>query len=617
MLTIYTTGYLLTFKEARYGTPERPLSKLGAIAYGRYWQLAVYKVLRTADPDGDLRMEEICRQTRMTLEDVFNTLRTHGLISLTVTPSTPQNGRALAPSTPVHRNAGVARKNLIRKNSSNPKLHVGSQSGVSVYDLTSIPTHYTIHWDRRVIREFLEKIEAKGLAKLRPEKLRWSPYLIGRVRRSDLGSGEAGRHWELELEDIPEPSMHSHTPLEPVEKPPPPPRANSGLKTPKRNGTLTSGSRPGSTARVLSRREGSPVTSAGQPSVEDWQEEPMDEEDDDEFRDDASTSPELRRPARHRSSGVFGRLLTRRSRTTDEEPPESEADATWKDSSNAPLRTRSGKILASVSADSDSDWEHGAARRRTRSKSHATRSTRRGESLAPSHSASGSEFQDEANVQEQLGLEDSPRSIMSRILPSPAKKRAKRVITSDSGDDVANGDDQGWPHSAEPMVTNGHIEEGDATPHMQLEVHGHANGVASDDQSPETPRVFSLEEQNHVGTSELQGTHQQSDGAFEWVQSSYNAQAPQFHHLDLGLFGSGNGFRPIDTNAAPLLHTVDKVVPIQQRPSGGSVDGAAMEIATHHWPNNENAADAMDTCDEDAEGEDEDAEGEEDLTLMV
>lgn len=43
-------GYLLTMKEGRYGTPERPLSKLGAIAYGRYWQLSVYKYLMTA-PD--------------------------------------------------------------------------------------------------------------------------------------------------------------------------------------------------------------------------------------------------------------------------------------------------------------------------------------------------------------------------------------------------------------------------------------------------------------------------------------------------------------------------------------------------------------------------------------
>lgn len=49
------SGYLLTQREGRYGTPERPLSKLGAIAYGRYWQLAVFKYLKTA-PEG-IRME--------------------------------------------------------------------------------------------------------------------------------------------------------------------------------------------------------------------------------------------------------------------------------------------------------------------------------------------------------------------------------------------------------------------------------------------------------------------------------------------------------------------------------------------------------------------------------
>lgn len=610
-------SYLLTLKEGRYGTPERPLSKLGAIAYGRYWQLAVYKVLRNADPDGNLRMEDICRETRMTLEDVFNTLRTNGLISLTATPSTPQNGRD--PSTPGSRSAVIVRKNLIRKNSSNPKLYAGSQSGISVYDLTAVPTQYTIHWDRRAIREFLEKIEAKGLAKLRPENLRWTPYLIGRVRKNDSRSEEASgtSHWGLELEDMPEPTMHSHTPLEPVERPPPPPRSNSGLKTPRRNGNPGS-SRPGSTARARARRDDSPVTSVGQLSIGEWRDEPMEEDDDDEFRDDASTSPELRRPLRQRSSGYNGRLLTRSFRVASERAGESDLDANWKDPSDAPLRTRSGKILASASADSDfdsdSDWERGAITRRTRSKSHTTKSTRRDESLAPSHSELGSEFEDEANVQEQLGLGNSAESFTSRILSGPSKKRAKRVITSESGDDVANDDAQIWEPSAEPVAVNGHVEESEATPHMQSEVHALTNGVVSDDQSPETPQVLAIEEQHHVGPSVMQTRHQQGDGAFEWVQASYNTATPQFHDLGLEHFGAGVGFRPIDTTAAPLLQPVGKM---DAQPQATLVNDDTMAMPDQPWSSNQDMAVAMDTCDEDAEGEDEDAEGEEDLTLMA
>lgn len=44
-------GYLLSKKEARTGTPERPLSQLGALSYKNYWTLAIMRFLQTA-PDG-------------------------------------------------------------------------------------------------------------------------------------------------------------------------------------------------------------------------------------------------------------------------------------------------------------------------------------------------------------------------------------------------------------------------------------------------------------------------------------------------------------------------------------------------------------------------------------
>ena len=47
---VYVVGYLLSKKEQKCGTPERPLSALGAIGYKRYWTLAIMRYLQDA-PD--------------------------------------------------------------------------------------------------------------------------------------------------------------------------------------------------------------------------------------------------------------------------------------------------------------------------------------------------------------------------------------------------------------------------------------------------------------------------------------------------------------------------------------------------------------------------------------
>lgn len=49
------TGYLLSKKEERLGTPERPLSGLGALAYKQYWTHTVKLFLHTAQKP--LRLE--------------------------------------------------------------------------------------------------------------------------------------------------------------------------------------------------------------------------------------------------------------------------------------------------------------------------------------------------------------------------------------------------------------------------------------------------------------------------------------------------------------------------------------------------------------------------------
>ena len=41
-------GYLLSKKEQVVGTPERPLSGLGALGYKNYWTLAIMRYLQSA-----------------------------------------------------------------------------------------------------------------------------------------------------------------------------------------------------------------------------------------------------------------------------------------------------------------------------------------------------------------------------------------------------------------------------------------------------------------------------------------------------------------------------------------------------------------------------------------
>ena len=47
------SGYLLSKKEQRLGSPEKPLSGLGALGYKNYWTLSIMRYLRTA-PDNPL-----------------------------------------------------------------------------------------------------------------------------------------------------------------------------------------------------------------------------------------------------------------------------------------------------------------------------------------------------------------------------------------------------------------------------------------------------------------------------------------------------------------------------------------------------------------------------------
>mgnify|MGYP001580934743 CR=1 FL=1 len=50
-------GYLLSKKEGRTGTPERPLSDLGLLSYRNYWTLIIFRYLAALPPDSCVTIE--------------------------------------------------------------------------------------------------------------------------------------------------------------------------------------------------------------------------------------------------------------------------------------------------------------------------------------------------------------------------------------------------------------------------------------------------------------------------------------------------------------------------------------------------------------------------------
>jgi hypothetical protein len=82
---------------------------------------------------------------------------------------------------------GIARKNLIRRATD---ISLGVRPEPLADGRGGVPKEYQIHWDRNVVCEWLERYEAKGLAKLKSEKLRWSPYLVSRSQAAQVLKSE-------------------------------------------------------------------------------------------------------------------------------------------------------------------------------------------------------------------------------------------------------------------------------------------------------------------------------------------------------------------------------------------------------------------------------------------
>lgn len=168
-------SYLLSKKERRVGSPEKPLSSLGALSYRNYWTLAIMQYLRTA-PDNP-RLEDISAATSMTLEDIYNTLVQHKMITIKehTPPSRPAPGQSIKFIR--GRKNGVARRHLQRTQ---------TQEEEKPHGPFAPPKDYIISWDHEQVDRYLKNWESKGYLQLKPEKLKWSPFLLTRTKHSRI-----------------------------------------------------------------------------------------------------------------------------------------------------------------------------------------------------------------------------------------------------------------------------------------------------------------------------------------------------------------------------------------------------------------------------------------------
>ncbi len=122
----------------------------------------------------------------MTPEDIHSTLIHLNMISVLDNPQAhkPLPGQTI--KFPKGRKNGIARKHLQRTTTQDEDKTKGPFVP---------PTRYKVRWDADQVDEYLARWKAKGYFKLRPEKLKWSPFILSRAHKtqSSEADGEVGK----------------------------------------------------------------------------------------------------------------------------------------------------------------------------------------------------------------------------------------------------------------------------------------------------------------------------------------------------------------------------------------------------------------------------------------
>ncbi|KAI8329831.1 acyl-CoA N-acyltransferase [Chlamydoabsidia padenii] len=73
-------SYLLSKNEQKVGSPEKPLSDLGLLSYRKYWSHILQEYFSNHSHSTTTTIEEISRETSMTLDDIINTLEEQDML---------------------------------------------------------------------------------------------------------------------------------------------------------------------------------------------------------------------------------------------------------------------------------------------------------------------------------------------------------------------------------------------------------------------------------------------------------------------------------------------------------------------------------------------------------
>lgn len=145
-------SYLLTRVEKKTGSPEKPLSDMGLVSYRKYWRLVLCEEL--LNQKGPISISAISERTGMTADDIVSTLE--GLRALVRDPVTKT---------------------------------------------------YALRLDYAYFKQYIEKCYSAGNPTINPERLQWTPYVMGRFGQYEDGPAlhTVQQRDEEDEEDKPEP----------------------------------------------------------------------------------------------------------------------------------------------------------------------------------------------------------------------------------------------------------------------------------------------------------------------------------------------------------------------------------------------------------------------------
>ncbi|GAN09910.1 hypothetical protein MAM1_0302c09443 [Mucor ambiguus] len=124
-------SYLLSKKESKTGSPERPLSDLGLLSYRSYWKNVLFRALE--DKEGYISIDDLSSSTSLTPDDIVSTLENNSMIQ---------------------------------------------------HD--KVKGEYSIVVNPQVIKNHLDNLRKKDYARVNPEKLTWTPFVLSKDRLAAL-----------------------------------------------------------------------------------------------------------------------------------------------------------------------------------------------------------------------------------------------------------------------------------------------------------------------------------------------------------------------------------------------------------------------------------------------